>query len=455
MREKNDLPDRVKTAFRSLEDKTGISTVTLIAVSAILLPAFMALLFITVFGVNVVNYDQYEFIPLLDKLYNGTLSAEDLYSQHNEHRIVVPRLVMLGLASLTHYNTMAEMYFSWIVAASILGLIFVLFRKQMAGSALLLPAFVPVAWLVFSLRQVDNLIWGWQMQIFLSVVAFILALYLLDRSKGFDRSYLAAIVSATVSTFSFVNGLIVWPACMAYLLLARGRKGIRECMLWGLTGAAVWTVYFIGWSSPSNHPSIFYMLNNMPGAVLYLLAIVGSPLAWEKSHAVAVGSVLLAAIVLTLIALAWKRNIAPNAVWITFILFSLASSAACVVGRSGFGVDQALAPRYVTFTSLAVIGLYLIIANSFINRGTAPRESTIMTFSYGMLTGIIIIGLIAGIIGGVYFGISEHTNKTEMKSILANYKTASDSELEKLYPLTEKVRDGAAILEKYRLNVFF
>lgn len=450
MQKRSDAGSRLKTLLNSY----GIGPQMLLAAAGLALPALIALLYITIFGVNVVYYDQFELVPVIEKLYTGTLTPGDLFAQHNEHRILFPRLVMLGLLSLTHYNTMAEMYFSWTVALITLGLTFVLFRKYVGKTALLLPLFVPVAWLVFNLRQVDNLLWGWQMQIFMCVAAFVLSIYLLDRSRGLDGSLAAAVASAVLATFSFVNGLLVWPAGIAFLILARGKNCLKECALWSLAGAAVWIFYFIGWSSPSNHPSIFYAISNAPGAILYLLTNVGSPLAWEKSHAVAVGFVLLAAIALTLAVLFWKKNLAPNAVWITFILFSLASSAACAVGRSGFGVDQALAPRYVTFTSLAVIGLYAIIAGMFVKRGTSPQESTAVTLGYGMLTGIVILGLITGIIGGVYFGISEHANKSAMKEALINYKTASDSELEKNYPLVDRVRSGAAVLEKYHLNVF-
>jgi len=54
-------------------------------------------------------------IPLIEKMYNGTLSFSDLLAQHNENRILFPRVVMLSIGSITRYNTIAEMFF-WLPA---------------------------------------------------------------------------------------------------------------------------------------------------------------------------------------------------------------------------------------------------------------------------------------------------------------------------------------------------
>ncbi|MEO8349442.1 MAG: hypothetical protein ABI610_11060, partial [Acidobacteriota bacterium] len=41
--------------------------------------------------------DQWSFVPMIERFYTGTLTAFDLWSQHGEHRLIFPRLVMLGL----------------------------------------------------------------------------------------------------------------------------------------------------------------------------------------------------------------------------------------------------------------------------------------------------------------------------------------------------------------------
>ena len=46
----------------------------------------------------------------------GTLCFADFFAQHNEHRILFPRLIFFGLGRLTHWNIRAELFVSWFLA---------------------------------------------------------------------------------------------------------------------------------------------------------------------------------------------------------------------------------------------------------------------------------------------------------------------------------------------------
>ncbi|HZS38481.1 MAG TPA: hypothetical protein VFF06_16715, partial [Polyangia bacterium] len=63
-----------------------------------LVPAIALAAFVWRFGVDVPYWDQWELVPLLKGAHDGTLRAADFFALHNEHRLVVPRLIMLGLA---------------------------------------------------------------------------------------------------------------------------------------------------------------------------------------------------------------------------------------------------------------------------------------------------------------------------------------------------------------------
>src|SRR5438128_1219761 len=97
------------TPPRDWLEARGVRYVLLLA---LVLPALLPFNFVYRFGVNLPYWDQWELVPLLAKLHDGQLTLADLTAQHNEHRIFFPRLIMLGLATLTRYNTVAEMYFN-------------------------------------------------------------------------------------------------------------------------------------------------------------------------------------------------------------------------------------------------------------------------------------------------------------------------------------------------------
>ena len=81
---------------------------------ALLPPAFLAW-FIYRFGVDVPFADQWDFVPLLDQLYSGRLTFEALISQHNEHRFLFPKMIMLALAYWSDWNVLWEMGVNYLI----------------------------------------------------------------------------------------------------------------------------------------------------------------------------------------------------------------------------------------------------------------------------------------------------------------------------------------------------
>jgi hypothetical protein len=137
--------------------------VNLVSSLLILLPAAAALLYVRSFGVSVAHHDQWDFVPFLDKLFSGTLSVWDLFGQHNEHRLFFPWVVMLLLAVLTEHNNVAEMYLSQAFLVVTLIVLLLVFRDS-TGSKLKLLLFVPIAFLIFGLRQHEIMLFGFNVQ---------------------------------------------------------------------------------------------------------------------------------------------------------------------------------------------------------------------------------------------------------------------------------------------------
>ena len=60
------------------------------------LPALILLIDIRVFAVNVPFMDDWQFVPLLEKAKNGTLTFQELVAPHDEHRLLLPRIIIIG-----------------------------------------------------------------------------------------------------------------------------------------------------------------------------------------------------------------------------------------------------------------------------------------------------------------------------------------------------------------------
>lgn len=431
-----------------------------------IVPSILCLLFIELYGINVVHWDQLEFIPLLDNFQHGTLSFSDFFAQHNEHRIFFPRLAMLLIASITNYNNRAEMFFGWVLLCIICYLLYIIYNKISQADKIKygIISFIPVAWLVFSFRQWENLLWGWQIQIFMSTLFFILAIYLLERmfiqkDKKFF-TFILAVLSGIVSSFSFANGLLTWPIGLVQILISCRQKNYTEKRLfritvwaWGLIGVLVSLLYFTGYTKPGHHPSLFYFLRHPISSFNYLVVSIGSPLAVEKYTAAGIGCLLLFLyfyVIIFFVAKKYKNKIAiPYFVTIfSLVLFSIFSAVLFTLGRSGFGVEQALSSRYTTITILGVIGIYFFALN------ITSINFKFKNIIFGMLLSSIIIGIISSYLSGIKAGKETREFRSINRYYLMTYNFQSDENLKRLYSNLLKVRKGAQILEKYKLNVF-
>src|SRR5574338_125771 len=81
-----------------------------LSIVAVMAPAFLVFNYVYRFGVNAVFWDEWKIVEIFNAQDQGSLTWADLLAPHSEHQIVVPRMIMLGLARMTHLNTLAPMY---------------------------------------------------------------------------------------------------------------------------------------------------------------------------------------------------------------------------------------------------------------------------------------------------------------------------------------------------------
>ena len=181
-------------------------------------------------GVTVPFMDQWDLVPLLEKAHAGELGLSDIWTQHNEHRIFFPRLLMLALASLTHWNIMYELYTNMILAGLILLFLYSLLNKTYGNYT---PSWliVVLSFLVFSPAQWENWSWGWQIQIFLSVLGTVAAVWSVSSWPSQLKGVIIGIVAAVIASYSFNNGLLTWIVVGMILLVKRERKW-KDISLW-------------------------------------------------------------------------------------------------------------------------------------------------------------------------------------------------------------------------------
>ena len=414
---------------------------------AIALPAVIALLFVRAYAVNVPYWDEWESVPDILAASSGRLTVADLWRQHNEHRIFFPRVVMLGLYSVGRMDSRLVMYASCGILLIMVSLVLADHLRCAGDRASAWLSFIPAAWILVSLRQWENLLWAWQIEIFMCAAALVFTLYALSRA---DRPgwFTMAIFGGVVCCYSFSGGILAWPTGLFQLLISNPRSGRRHLLwIWCCAGIATVAAYFVGYRRPEHHPSPFTFLRHPIQAAAYLLASFGSPMATDLGGAIAAGLLLFAG---AAVAAAWlrKRGLLPQpSMAMSLIVFSAGVSAMTMIGRVGFGPAQALASRYTTMTSLGVAGFYLLLVQNLHLDARAP-------WMLAGFLGMAAIGQTSVSVAAIEEAKAAHQSRRDLASALRRYRSEPDAMLAGLYPDPAVVRARAAILEQHQLSVF-
>jgi hypothetical protein len=309
---------------------------------------------------------------------------------------------------------------------------------------------------MFNLRQFENLLFGIQAAFYMLILSFLLAIYLLQTGKGLGWRFLGAVACGVTGTFSVASGLLIWiigalQLIAIYVSRPRGEKAIYLLPLsvWMAVSAGMYIFYFWGYVKPAWHPSLLYFTGQPLVAVAYGLAALGSLFSLNTVTAVMTGLVL--SFLYVMAGLVVFRNLAGYARYLPYLalaVFTCASVLLLVLGRSGFGIEQALSSRYISITVLGIIGIYLAIVSipmRFINLKSRALRAPIMLMMLLLFSLDMYILLIPG---------KTYLNRLVARQSLMTYQVQSDGNLKYLHPNPAIVKKYAPILTKYRLNVF-
>jgi hypothetical protein len=336
-----------------------------------LLPPLIVAVYVARYKLGMPYWDGWELIPDIQKMLAHQLTLAELWRPHNEHRLLLPRLILLGLARLTGWADGPEVAVNLGLAAATGLALFTQWRSTAArlGWAWLNWLVPLISLLVFALTQWENWVWGWQMVYYLHTAAAVAALLLLANWDGRWPRWLGAAALGLAATFSLGMGLLVWPIGLLMLLLgARRPRHGWAAGLWAALGVGVFALYFTDYPRLPG-PGPLQVLVQQPLALAhYVFNYLGAPvLTYDYAYVFGcLGLLAWWAAAVWLARRAWP-DLQPLVPYLGLGLYSQAGAAMVAVARVQFGTHQAIASRYVTLSypfwvSLAVL-LYWVGAS--------------------------------------------------------------------------------------------
>jgi hypothetical protein len=366
-----------------------------------MLPAIIPLALILTYGVNVPFWDDWmpDIVGIYIKAHHHQLTFADLAAQHNEHRILVPRIIYLVLGSITNGNMVAPMLANWVAVVITAADLLLLSRftlqpllqtdqgnTESRFSPPLLLGFL-ASTLLFTPIQGENWIWATGLANFVPELFIFTSLLVccLPMPRGWPK-VLTVILLNVAATFSSGNGFLAWPLSTAMLAWSGSwqeflsKKWKLGALL--LAGAISVALYFVGYVKPpieGGDPDA----GGLGLRIIYFFTFLGGLFAFTTRYNAQDVGLLLGVIMF----LFWvgagcywifvskrfhdqlfSRMTFP---WLLVGGFAVLTGLLAAKARGGLGVEQALASRYVTFSlylPLSLVYLVPIICNDLRHR---------------------------------------------------------------------------------------
>jgi len=373
-------------------------------------PAVVPLVWIYCYGVNFHFWDEWtpDIAGVLVKAAHHHLTLADVFAQHNEHRIVIPRLFLLLITPLTHWNNFATLVFEWAILCLTSLLVLRLCHQTAPDSARAGPAAEArglggrTLWLwflcnllIFTPAQDENLLWGMGLANVMPTLFVLLGIVVACSSMPYWIKLFISVLAALAATYSSGNGMLAWPLVGLLLIWPAAWNDYKTRK----AAVAVWIaacllsvgLYFVGYVKPTHAGAGIYLYTtNAAHIVLFTLAFSGGAFAYATSlpplwFAVIVGSILLAILLAAAgyFVYGWvheQRALCDRIlIWLAIAGYGALSGLLASFFRAGITPAQALWSRYVTnglYVPLAIIPLVPILLDH-LQETIQPRGSKI------------------------------------------------------------------------------
>jgi glycosyltransferase involved in cell wall biosynthesis len=301
-------------------------------------------------------WDEWETVTLMQHFTSGTLTWNDFWAFHNEHRIVIPQMLDLGLILVTHWNRQLEMTFDLALSVAEWALLVISAHRGLRSKALSILALAPMSLAIFSLTQFEDWLWSYQITFICTVLGVALCLWGLTSPRAKWPVFVVALIGAVVAALSSLGGLVVFVAFFPAVV----GLGYKKTIAWLVVAAAVIVPYMRGF--PHSVP-INISLSTIEFWVTYLGAPAGIP---SVKVSFAAGAVSLALAVANVLYY-WVREkrITPLLPWIGLGAYAIGLALITSFGRGAdAGLGVALTSRYQVFAVLWWVAvIYLLLLN--------------------------------------------------------------------------------------------
>ncbi|HSI65395.1 MAG TPA: hypothetical protein VLE43_19875, partial [Candidatus Saccharimonadia bacterium] len=337
-------------------------------------------------AVDVGCWDMWENAPLLKKWHDGTLTWHDLYAPQIQHRIVVPRLMIIAMSHLSGGDFRWENYAAYLIFAGNAVMLWFLLGRTMGGSAWRWPLMFAFNLLLFCPMHFQILLWGSAMWAAIPMAGVLGCLLLLNprenvNTKGVWLRFAGAVALAELATHSFAHGVGIWPVMLGVFLFQPALGSLKQRLIlsgiWLVIAGVTIGCYFSDFVNVAHHAYNLKPGDNafetggsmlqegrLAAALRFFFAFLGSWFARSPfidhplETAVALGQWTCAFIAVLIIFTLRSKLLRSVLPWMALALYVVVVGLLVSKRASDIGEHRAVTPRYLAASQyLLVAGL--------------------------------------------------------------------------------------------------
>jgi hypothetical protein len=323
-----------------------------------------------------------------------------LWSQHNEHRPVLSRLILAGVTRVVEYDFRTGLYLNAaMMSAAAAGML--LLARKVRGSTRITDSVLPLSILASS--QTETLTIGFALNLILTAwISYeLIAMTILAGQRSPDALAVKFGLILVLLPLVGGSGLVMLPPLALWLIgylswgwwsgsePGRVAKAIGVGLL--MATSALAALYLSGYARPPYHPSA-PSLAAVASTTLECLSVLISPGFGTYWKAAGLLVAFLSVVTLARLTIVGVRapTERPRAIGLIAIILALLGTAVAVgVSRSGLGPGAGLADRYVTIMAPLLCAIYI----AWLVYAPARRRQW---FSVGLLVVIVLMVPING-----------------------------------------------------------
>jgi len=396
---------------------------SLLIVIGVVTPAILSLYLISQFGLDTIFWDEFHIASIIKLFFeDGDYWGKfGVFSSHNEHLPIFPRLIILGMAHFTSYNTYYEIFVGWIFLSLTLFIFWKLLQQVNPEARWVI---IPLAWMTFSYKQYETLLWGYpSIQWYLAIFCVVASFYFLNKIKNSKRFIVPAILFGIVGTFSHLVGVLsFFVGLNIFKNSFKNRKKLLSIFL--IVLFSILFLYFSIWRNATfsifqedtfenslssfNDPVLFinFILSFLGNGIrIPLIGDMGLGLGGTSFAIIAGGIIISIFFTMNLLyhrlEIFRENNLQP---WFHIALFGLLVAIISAIGRTKMiGLEGTMTPRYIPISNLfweATIVFSVVVFIHLIKTANTKKQKTIFKICLGTMLIFLCVSIALGYVQG-------------------------------------------------------